>query len=351
MAAVVLPFNIPGFNPIDTPQHKRLPNSLRRFRTVNALPLLVTLWICPAATAADAYPSKPIRLIVPFAAGGTSDLMGRVIGARLGEALGQTVVVDNRGGAGGTLGATLAAQALADGYTLLVPHVGLAINETLYAQKQYSAVKDLVGISKLGETPNAVVISNALPVKSMQDLIALAKKQPGKLNYASAGVGSAAHLAMALLEHGADIKFNHVPYKGGGPAMIAIVAGQVDFSIPAYPTAVPHLKAGRLRILAVTGAKRESTVPNVPTVAESGLPGYEFVIWFGMFAPAATPKAIITRLNQKTVKALAMPDMRDKLAQTGVDAESSTPAQLDKLLRTDVAKWAKIIKAAGIPIN
>jgi tripartite-type tricarboxylate transporter receptor subunit TctC len=304
-----------------------------------------------AAGHAQKYPERPIRLIVPFAAGGTSDLMGRVIGGKLGEALGQTVVVDNRGGAGGTLGAALAAQALADGYTLLVPHVGLAINETLYAKRQYNAVKDLAPISKLGVTPNAVVVNNALPVNSVQDLIALAKKRPGKLNYGSAGVGSAAHLAMALLENAAGVKFNHIPYKGGGPSLIATVAGEVDFSIPAYPTSVPHVKAGRLRILAVTGSKRESTVPDVPTVAESGLPGYEFEIWFGLFAPSGTPKAIITRLNQEIVKALAMPDMREKLAQTGVDAESSTPAQLGQLLRSDVAKWAKIIKAAGIPIN
>ena len=300
---------------------------------------------------AQPYPVKPIRLIVPFAPGGTSDLMGRVIGARLGEALGQTVVVDNRGGAGGTIGAALTAQAVADGHTLLVPHVGLAINETLYAQRQYNAEKDLAPISRLGDTPNAVVVNNALPVKSVQDLIALARKQPGKLNYGSAGVGSAAHLAMALLEYAAGIKFNHVPYKGGGPALIATVAGQVDFSIPAYPTSVPHLKAGRLRILAVTGAKREPTVPDVPTMAEAGLPGYEFVIWFGMFAPAGTPQAIISRLNREIVKALATPDMREKLAQTGVNAESSTPEQLGRLLRSDVAKWAKIIKEAGIPIN
>ena len=300
---------------------------------------------------ANVYPTKPVRLIVPFAAGGTSDLMGRVIGARLGEALGQTVVVDNRGGAGGSLGATLAAQAAADGYTLLLPHVGLAINETLYTKRQYNAVKDFAPISKLGETLNAVVVNNALPVKSVQELIALAKKQPGKLNYGSAGVGSAAHLAMALFEYAAGVKFNHVPYKGGGPSLVATVAGEVDFSIPAYPTAVPHLKAGRLRLLAVTGSKREPTQPAIPTVAESGVPGYEFVIWFGLFAPTGTPKVIVTRLNLEVVKALAVPDMQKSLALTGVDAESSTAEQLGQLLRNDVAKWAKIIKAAGIPLN
>jgi tripartite-type tricarboxylate transporter receptor subunit TctC len=185
----------------------------------------------------------------------------------------------------------------------------------------------------------------------LRDLIALARKQPGKLTNGSAGIGSAAHLAMALLENSADVKFNHIPFKGGGPSLIATVSGEVDFSIPAYPTAVPHLKAGRLRILAVTGAKREPTAPDVPTVAEAGVPGYVFGIWFSLFAPAATPKTIIARLNREIVSALAAPDMRAKLAQTGVNAETSTPEQLAKHLQAEVAKWAKTIKAAHIPAN
>jgi tripartite-type tricarboxylate transporter receptor subunit TctC len=304
-----------------------------------------------AQAQAQKYPERPIRLIVPFSPGGTSDLLGRVVGQRLGEALGTTVVVDNRGGGGGTIGAALTAQAAPDGYTLLVPHVGLAINETLYAKKQYDALKDLAPISRLGETPNAVVVTNSLPAKSMAELLALAKKQPGKLTCSSAGVGSAAHLAMALLEYQANVSLTHVPFKGGGPSMIAVIAGQVDLSIPAYPTAVPHIKSGKLRILAVTGAKREPTIPDVPTVAEAGIPGYEFGIWFAMFAPAATPKPIIARLNQELVKALAAPDMREKLAATGVNAESSSPEALGKHLQAEVAKWAKVIKAAGIPIN
>jgi len=300
---------------------------------------------------AQKYPERPIRVIVPFEIGGTSDLLGRVVAGKLSEVLGQTAVVDNRGGAGGTLGAALAAQAPADGYTLLVPHVGLAVNETLYPNRPYNAVRDLAPVSMLGGSPNSVVVKNALPVKNMRDLIALAKKEPGKIIYASAGVGSAAHLAMALLEHSADIKFNHVPFKGGGPSMIATASGEVDFSMPAFPTSVPHIKAGRVRIIAVTGAKRESTMPDVPTVAESGVPGYEFNIWFAMFAPAGTPKPIITRLNQIVVKSLATQEMREQLAKVGVNAESSTPEQLGKHLRSEVEKWAKIIKAAGIPIN
>jgi tripartite-type tricarboxylate transporter receptor subunit TctC len=277
--------------------------------------------------------------------------MARVVAQKLADAFRQTVTVDNRGGGGGTIGAALTAQAAPDGYTLLVPHVGLAINETLYAKKQYSAVRDLAPISLLGETPNAVVVTNNLPAKTMTELVELARKQPGKLNYGSAGVGSAAHLAMALLEHSANVKFNHIPFKGGGPSMIATVSGEVDFSIPAYPTAVPHIKAGKLRILAVTGARREPTAPNVPTVAESAVPGYEFTIWFSLFAPAGTPQPIITRLNQEIVKALAEPEMRQKLAATGVNAGSSTPEELGRHLRAEVAKWGRIIKAANIPEN
>ena len=316
-------------------------------RRLHAVAILAAALAFPAY--AQNYPERPIRMIVPFAPGGTSDLLGRVVGQKLSEALGQTVVVDNRGGAGGSLGAALAAQAPADGYTLLVPHVGLAFNETLYPRRSYNALKDLAPVSKLGETPLSVVVANGFPVKSVQDLVALARKQPGKINYASAGVGSAAHLAMALLEPAAGIRFNHVPYKGGGPSMIAVSAGQVDFSMPAFPTSVPHIKAGRMRIIAVTGAKREPTMPDVPTVAESGVPGYEFGIWFGVFAPAATPKPVITRLNQEIVKALSTAEMRDQLFKVGVNAESSTPEQLGKLLRADVAKWAKVIEAAKIP--
>jgi tripartite-type tricarboxylate transporter receptor subunit TctC len=320
-------------------------------KAVGLVTSLLGLALTPGATLAQKYPERPIRLIVPFSPGGTSDLLGRVVGQRLAEGLGTTVVVDNRGGGGGTIGAALTAQAAPDGYTLLVPHIGLAVNETLYSKKQYSALKDLAPISRIGETPCAIVVTNTLPAKTMQELIALAKKQPGKFNAASAGIGSAAHLALALLEHSAGLKFNHVPFKGGGPSMIAVVSGEVDLSIPAYPTAVPHIKAGKLRIVAVTGATREATVPNVPTVAEAGVPGYEFTIWFAMFAPSGTPKPIVTLLNKEIVEALAEPDMREKLAKTGVNAGSSTPEALGKHLQAEVVKWAKVIKAAGIPIN
>ncbi len=313
-------------------------------------PLVALTSLATAAHAQD-YPNRPIRLIVPFAPGGTSDLVGRMVGAKIGEGVGQTVVVDNRGGAGSTLGTHLAAKAPADGYTLIVNHVGLAINETLYSSLPYSGLKDLAPIARIGSTPNAVVVKNALPVKTIKEFIALAKKEPGRLDYGSGGVGSTGHLSVALLEYVAGVKFNHVPFKGGGPSMIATVAGQVHFAIPAFPTAVPHVKAGRIRMLAVTGTKRSPTMPDVPTVAEAAVPEYEFDSWFGIFTPAGTPKAIVSRLNQVIVKALEMPDLREQLARAGLDPESSTPDELGRILHADTAKWAKVIKAAAIPIN
>lgn len=311
--------------------------------------LLAAAWTAALPARAQGGGDRPVRLIVPFSPGGTSDLMGRVVAQGLSEVLGTTFVVDNRGGGGGTIGAALCAQANPDGYTLLVPHVGLAVNETLYPKKPYNALKDLAPISRLGETPNGVVVRNGLPVKNMKELVALGKSQPGKITASSAGVGSAAHLALGLLEHQVQVKFTHVPFKGGGPSMIAIMSNEIDFSIPAYPTAVPHIASGKLRLLAVTGARREPSIPDVPTVAESGVPGYDFGIWFGLFAPAATPKPIIDRLNQAVIKALAVPETRQKLARTGVNAETSTPAELRKHLAAEIVKWAAVVKSAGIP--
>ena len=300
---------------------------------------------------AQGYPERPIRLIVPFSPGGTSDLVARIMATKLSEDLGQTVIVDNRGGAGSTLGVSIAARATPDGYTLLVAHIALAINQTLYSRLPYNALTDLAPISKLGLSPSAVVVNNKLPVQNMKDLIALAKKEPGKLNYGSAGIGSAGHLAVALLEHVAGVKFTQVPYKGGGPSVAATIAGEVQFSIPVMASAATHVKAGRLRMLAVTSAKRPQAFPDVPTVQEAGVPGYVYETWFGLFGPAGMPNSIVTKLNQGAVKSLGMSDVREQFLRQGIEAEPSTPAELAKTLREDTATWAKIIKSAGIPIN
>lgn len=300
---------------------------------------------------AQTYPDRPIRLIVPFAPGGTSDLVGRLLGVKLGEELGQTIVIDNRAGAGSTIGTALAAKSAPDGYTLIVNHNGLAINETLYPKLPYDARKDLAAIAGVGDTPNAVVVNSGLPVKSVKDLVVLAKKQPGKLDYGSGGHGGTGHLSVALLEDVAGVKFNHIPYKGGGPSVVAVISSQVHFAMPALPTAVPHIKAGRLRILAVTGAARSALMPDLPTVAEAGVPGYEFVTWYGIFAPAGTPKNVIARLHQAVVKVLEMRDLREQLAQQGLEPKSSGPEALGKMLQADTVKWARIIKSAGITID
>ena len=297
------------------------------------------------------YPDRPIRLIVPFSPGGTSDLVARIMAAKLGEDLGQTVIVDNRDGAGSTLGVSIAARASANGHTLLVAHNALAINQTLYSKLPYNALRDLEAISKLGISPSAVVVNNKLPANNMKDLIALAKKEPGKLNYGSAGVGSAGHLAVALLEHVGGMKFTQVPYKGGGPSVAATIAGEVQFSIPVMGSAATHVKAGRLKMLAVTSAKRSQAFPDIPTVQEAGVPGYVFEAWFGIFSPAGLPKPILATLNKSTLKALAMADVREQFLRQGIEADPSTPEELTRILREDTAIWAKIIKSAGIPIN
>jgi tripartite-type tricarboxylate transporter receptor subunit TctC len=319
----------------------------QQLRTLFALLLCAG---CVTAAQAQSYPERPIRLIVPFSPGGTSDLVARVVAARLTD-LGQPVIVDNRGGAGSTLGTGIAARATPDGYTLIVSHIALAINQTLYSKLPYVAVKDLAPISKLGVAPSAVVVNNRLPVRNLAELIALAKKDPGKLNYGSAGVGSAGHLSVALLEHVAGVKFTHVPYKGGGPSVAATIAGEVQLAIPVMASATSQVKAGRLRMLAVTSAKRSQAVPDVPTAVEAGVPGYVYETWFGLFAPAGTPQSIIAKLNQVTVKALGTKEVREQLGTQGVEAESSTPAELGKILRDETATWAKIIKSAGIPIH
>lgn len=300
---------------------------------------------------AQGYPERPIRLIVPFSPGGTSDLVARIMATKLGEDLGQTVIVDNRDGAGSTLGVSIAARATANGYTLLVAHNALAINQTLYSKLPYNALRDFDSISKLGISPSAVVVNNKLPANNMKELLAAAKKEPGKLNYGSAGVGSAGHLAVALLEHVAGVKFTQVPYKGGGPSVAATIAGEVQFSIPVMGSAATHVKAGRLRMIAVTSAKRSQAFPEVPTVQEAGAPGYVFEAWFGIFGPAGMPKPIIAKLNQSTLKALGMSDVREQFLRQGIEADPSTPEALTKVLRDDTATWAKIIKSAGIPIN
>jgi len=322
---------------------------MKQSRFWSRLPVALCIIGGIAGTAqADSYPERPIRFIVPYSVGGTSDLVGRLVGAKLGEELGQQVVVDNRGGGGSTIGTTLLAEAAPDGYTLIVNNIGLAVNETLRPERAYVALRDLAPISLAGFTPSVLVVNNAFPAKNVAEFVALAKAQPGKIAFGSAGAGSSTHLSMAYLLKIAKIDLLHVPYKGGGPAVRDTMAGNVKCVMSPIPTVFGHLKAGRLRGIGVSGSKRSSVLPDIPTITESGVPGYEFSTWYGVLAPAKTPNAIITKINQAMVKGLKSADLRDKLGSLGMDAEPSTPEEFRKFIAGEIKKWREVIESSGI---
>ena len=301
-----------------------------------------------AFAAQAGYPQRPIRFIVPYSAGGTSDLIGRLLGARLTEELGVQLVVDNRGGAGSTLGTALAAEANPDGYTIILNNIGLAVNETLRPKRAYVALRDLAPISLAGFASSVLVVNNKLPAKNIAEFVALAKREPGKIAFGSAGAGSSTHLSMAYLQSVAKIRLHHVPYKGGGPAVRDAIAGHVQCVLAPIPTVYGHLKAGRLRGLGLTGAKRSATLPDMPTTAESGVPGYEFSTWYGVLTAVKTPKPVIERLNAAVVKSLGPGPTREKLQDQGLDPQSSTPGGFRKLIQSEIVKWGDVIKEAGI---
>ncbi len=299
--------------------------------------------------AADAWPSRPIRMIVAYPPGGGTDQVGRVMAERLSERLGQNVVVDNRGGATGNIGSELAARATPDGYTLLMGNVAPnAVNVSLFKKLGFDPVRDFAPISLVAVTPNILVAHPSVPVKTVNDLVALAKAKPGALNFPSAGVGSSSHLAGEMLKSMAKIDMVHVPYKGGGPALIAMISGQVQIMFATLPAAMPHVKSGRARPVAVTTAKRSKAMPDLPTIAESGIAGYEAATWYGLLAPARTPQPVINRLHGEVVQILAGPT-RQQLETRGFEPDGGTPAAFAAYIKSEIAKWAKVIKTAGIP--
>jgi tripartite-type tricarboxylate transporter receptor subunit TctC len=301
------------------------------------------------SAAAQTYPSKPIRLIVTFPPGGPSDFVARAIGQKLTEAWGQQVVVDNRGGAGGVVGVEAAARASPDGYTLLQGQSGgLSINPALHAKLPYDPFRDFAPISMLVVNSQMLVAHPSLPAKSVKQLVALAKERPGRISYASAGYGSAQHLGMEMLKAMAGIDLLHVPYKGTGPALVDLFSGQVSLQFTSMPAVLPHVRAGKLNGIAVGSARRSPAAPDVPTVAESGVPGFEFVAWYGLFAPAATPPGIINRLNAQIVKLLGEAELSQRLASQGAEPSPSTAAGLASYMREDHERWKKVIKAANI---
>ncbi len=300
------------------------------------------------ASSTQSYPQRALRAIVANIPGGGSDISSRIVAEGLSNALGKQVVVDNRGGAGGTLGVSIAAKATPDGYTVLMGSIAThGINPALY-KLPYHPLNDFAPISMIGTTPNVVVVHPSVPAATLKEFIAYAKANPGKITYGSSGVGGSPHLAMELLKTMTGIDIIHVPYKGAGAVAIDLMGGQVQAASASVTGQLPYIKSGKLRALAVTSTKRIAPLPDVPTAAEAGVPGYEVTIWYAMFAPAAVPKAIVARLNAEMVKLLNAPDMKARLAQQGIDASASTPEDLSRFVQTEIAKWAKVVKAAGI---
>jgi tripartite-type tricarboxylate transporter receptor subunit TctC len=312
-----------------------------------AVVAVVANLVLPGGAAAQQYPAKPIRLMVPFAPGGANDVVARIVAVRLGEALGQPVVVDNRGGAGGTIGADIVAKAPPDGHTLLIASMGLAVNAVLYPKLPYDTLKDLAPVTMVGEQPNILVVHPSVAAKSMTELLTLARAKPGQISYGSGGIGSTSHLVTVLFLQTAKIDMLHIPYKGLGPAITDLLGGQVQLVISNVSTALPHLKANKLRLLAVTTAKRFYMFPDTPTVNESGVPGYESSGWYGMLVTGGTPKPILAKLHTETVAVLSSPAIKEQFGVQGLETVPTSPEAFGKILRSDIEKWAKVIKASG----
>lgn len=322
---------------------------------LNAL-LKIALLISACATISQAvaqssYPNRPIRLIVPSAAGGGTDFTARTIGQHLSESVGQTVIVDNRPGAAGNIGVEIAAKANPDGYTLVMPITSFPINPSLYAKLPFDTVKDFSPVVLASSAPLLLVINPSIPAKSVSELVALAKARPGQLNYANSGNGTTAHLAGELLKKIAGVNIISVPYKGGGPAVLDLIAGRVQIYFSTIPAAINQVKAGKLRALAVSTTSRVGLVQDIPTVAESGLPGFDVVGWFGIFTPAGTPGRVIVRLNKDINAALRLPDTQQRFASHGLIPGGGTPEELGEFLRSEIRKWGTLIKETGIAGN
>jgi tripartite-type tricarboxylate transporter receptor subunit TctC len=314
--------------------------------------LIAMLLSAAASAAAQIYPSRPVRLVVPFAPGGSADLVARLIGQKLGASWGQQVIVENKGGGSGMIGNDFVAKSAPDGYTLTVGTMGpFSVNPTLFEKMPYDPVRDFAPITLTGIASHVLVANPRVPVHTVSELIALAKAKPGQLTFASSGTGNATHLTFELFKATAGIDIVHVPYKGGGPAMADLVGGQVSFSFASMPSALPYVKAGRLRAIAVGGATRSPLFPDVPTVAESGaesgLRGFVSEDWQGILAPAKTPAGVVAKLNADLVRTLHTPEMAAKLAGAGFDVKTSTPQEFADFIRADTVKWARVLKRSG----
>ena len=316
-------------------------------RSLAAAALAVLALSGAGAIAADSYPARPVRLIVPFPPGGSNDIVGRVIGQRLSERLGKPVVIDNRGGAGGTIGTEIAVRSQPDGYTLLIVSVAYAYNPSIY-KLPYDPLKAIAPVAILGTGPNAMAVHPSVPARSVKELMALAKAKPGQLNYATAGIGSFQHMSSEMFRIMSGLDIVHIPYKGGGPAMLAVIGGQAQITIGSLLQTLPHIRSGKLRPLGTGGAKRNAALPDVPTIAEAGVPGYEANNWWGIVAPAGVPQAIVKRVNGEIAAILALPETQKWFLSEGGEAVSKTPDGFRQWIVSEMGKWGKVVKQAGI---
>jgi tripartite-type tricarboxylate transporter receptor subunit TctC len=304
-----------------------------------------------APSLAQKYPDHPVRIVIPLSPGGTTDVPGRIIAQKLSETLGQQFFVENRAGAGGTIGSDYVAKAKPDGYTLLLTASPFVISPHVYKNMPYDALKDFVPVIRIASGPYVLVVHPSLGVSSVKELIALAKKNPGKIDFASSGNGGAQHLVTELFMYMAGIKMNHVPYKGSGPAQQDLMSGIIKVSFVGTPIAIPHMKSGRLKALGVSSAKRWPDMPDVPTIAEAGVPGYEALVWIGMFAPAGTPKDLVAKLNGEIAKLVRTDDVKKLIAPTGMDPDPDSPEQFARYVKEDYDRWGKVVKESGATVQ
>ncbi|MBI3939001.1 MAG: tripartite tricarboxylate transporter substrate binding protein [Betaproteobacteria bacterium] len=318
---------------------------------ITAYLIVVGLSLFPGPSPAQAYPQRPVRLIVPFPPGGGADILARIVGEKLAEKWRQQVVIDNRGGAGGTIGTEIAARAQPDGYTLLMASSNHPINIHLYRKLPYDPITDFAPVMLVGSAPLLLVVHPSVPARSVKELIALAKAKPGALNFGSPGSGSTPHLAAELFNSTAGIKLVHVPYKGSAQAMTDLISGQLSFTFNNMLSVLPHVKSGKLRGLGVTSKVRSRVAPDIPTISESGLPDYEVTQWWGMLAPAKVTSAIVAALNRELVAILMMNEVREKLAGMGVEPNAGTPAEFGDYLRSELVKWGRVVKDSGARVE
>lgn len=313
--------------------------------------ILVLLCLAPPVALAQAWPSKPIRYVVPFPPAGATDILARLLTEKLNPALKQSVIVDNRAGAAGAVGTELVAKSPPDGYTILMATVAQSISETLYAKQPFSFARDFVPVALVARVPNVMEVHPSMPVKTVKEFIALAKSKPGQINYASSGSGTSIHMSAELFKMMTGVNILHVPYKGSAPALIGLLSGEVSVMFDNLTPSMAHIRSGRLRPIAITTATRYPGLPDLPTVAESGVPGYEASSWFGVVVPAGTPREIVMRLNTELNRALNLPDMRERFAEQGAIPAPGTPEDFAVWIRSEIAKWAKVVKASGAKLE